>query len=829
MSSAKRILPVVLGIVALAAILVSALLWLGSDEGGDLRESAKHKKQAVQEVPTVQEGEIDSAVAQTDDSAERVAIERKDLFLAGRVIDKRTREPVKTFYIWAYAKPLVGERKSWKPVRIAKETVRDDRGAFCYRLEGGGLCTLHVSSSRYPRKSLENIKISMDEKPAEILIELDPGWSVSGRVVSDATGNPVEGAIVSANRGIGFLMTRPQEYREQFMHSVSDDMGRFILLGLKAGSRRIRAIHPDHGAGGADTLIGSGAEIEIRLEPGFAVYGTVRDDQDQLCEGAMVQILVGGAGGLNTFLLTDSKGSYRFFPVLPGQVHVWAKPPRNDKEGSSSWTSEIKSATIVDRDVEVNFGPGPNHIEWRGTFYGYDGKPQSRGLVRIDAARTEKRDSLERFSRSRSGWCDDEGRFRIGRILPGTYTVTLSLSNNGKVRDWKRITLKTPGFFEMDIRLPRLDAFGELKGVVVDSSSGGPPQADQCYVGVIPHNTTGRSRFTGRIDEEGRFHISDLPPGICDLEVQAEGYPTKMIRNILVPEGKSTVSIRIELDAGGELVVRLSGFSEEPRRNVQISTLKLPVAVADACDCQWWRLRNHDSEMSFRREAGDWLVRLAFKGDYSVEKSCTVVAGKRTEVVITPEDLLLSVESVSIAGRFLHVDATPIPGARLRFISMDMMQDTEYVSLAVETVTDSQGAFSAQGFRWGTWLAEYVSEDFRPILASFRIPHDSGDPFMLDLIFPDGTVSGALFDSATDMPIDARGPRWTVYLDADKTYTGGNVNGLWNRGEKLTLFGIPRGRYRVKIYAEGFKDHVSKPFDHPGTGNVDLGIITLER
>ena len=393
-----------------------------------------------------------------------------------------------------------------------------------------------------------------------------------------------------------------------------------------------------------------------------------------------------------------------------------------------------------------------------------------------------------------------------------------------------RNDLDPPGPFEGGKRPPRADAVGSIRGTIVDRRTGGPLKTDRCLVTALPHDLQGPEDLIKAEVDQGRFCIEGVQPGLCDLQVNAEGYIEKTVCRISVSEEKSPTIVRIELDSGGELLVRLEGFAREERGRVNISTLRSPRVIADDWTREWMVLGDGKSEMALTREAGEWLVLFAFDDDQTVEKKCTVIDGRTTEVVVTPQDLSpAKVSIIEVTGRFVHTDGSPIPGARLNFVLLDQLPDGGWPLSGGTALTDPDGVFSAGGFQWGSWGVEYYSDEQCINLPSFWIPKDSPDPFELDLVLPDGTVSGTACDGVTGLPLDESGPRLLIMLAVDDACFSGSMYRLWQKDGSFSLIGVHKGRYRITIDAKGFEDYFGEPFDHPGSGNVDLGHIRLER
>lgn len=814
--------------IVLAVGACGIVVWLAITGDGSKPEIRDDKSDSSPLQATIAETE-----ALADDSSpekvSRETIPTEGLFISGRVINKVTREPVTTYWLSIGRKPYPEEQTSKYFLRVARETIQNEDGRFVYKLDRESTCYVTVRSSRYPPMSLDNIKISPEEGSEEILIELDPGVQVSGRVVEDASDKPIAEAVVLPEGYLGSLLSRPSEYKEFVIHSMTDESGRFRLNGLEQKKYKISALHPDFAQGWTEAVVGEVDDIEIRLKPGFCIFGMVLNDAGEPCAGAVVDMFRGINAPLRVQVYTNANGSYRIPPILPGIARLFARPPPGESEESFGLAEDKKSVTIVDRDVEVNFGPLPEHVEWRGTFYGHDGKPQPKGQIKLESTKGDASDMAIRFSHDRTEYCDDTGQFVIRRLLPGKYKLSLMLSDGTRIRKWKHLTFDTPGLHEEDIRLPLIKGLGEIKGIVVDRHTGAPLLLQDYYIRAHWYKSSYADSRQGYLDEQGCFDITLLPSGYYGLHVWAKGYPSKSVRNIWVPVGGSSDEVRIELDAGGELRIRLSQFTEEVGKEFRVVRYLNRPGTSTSWSSDGRIRKDGTWKGEFQHEPGEWLVRLSFEGNQSVERSCTVHGGQTTELYIVPSDVSSSDVTVAVSGTLTRANGTPMPGAHLHFNYSEGVPNWRELELGRDVVTDSEGRFLLEGAYSGYWVATLMDESrYCPRLSKFRIPQEAQKPVELTLVLPDGTVSGILYNSKAGQPIAESSSKWFVIFRPLDGRIAGTGYGIWRTGSTFDLFGFPEGRYYFDLQVKGYADYESEVFHHPGTGNVDLGMIQLQ-
>jgi hypothetical protein len=164
-----------------------------------------------------------------------------------------------------------------------------------------------------------------------------PGTArIAGRVVAFGDeAAPVRRAIVLLSGGIA---------RSQSV--VTDDEGRFAFVGLPAGTFMLTATRPGFvpaaygartpGRPGTPLQLAAGqalGDLTIRMAPGAAIAGTVRDERGMPVPGAQIVVLHAGRrsvaagtapGAIDSDVVTDDLGNYRVWGLAPGAYLVGA-------------------------------------------------------------------------------------------------------------------------------------------------------------------------------------------------------------------------------------------------------------------------------------------------------------------------------------------------------------------------------------------------------------------------------------------------------------------------------------------------------------------------
>ena len=118
----------------------------------------------------------------------------------------------------------------------------------------------------------------------------EPGLTISGRVVDDATSEPVAGADILPFVIRGYHdrggKKRPR-MKTDGEPTITGEDGGFTVKGVKEGPHRVWARHPQYSECHADCEAGD-VDVEIRLCSGFRIFGIVRDIEGEPAVGVGV-------------------------------------------------------------------------------------------------------------------------------------------------------------------------------------------------------------------------------------------------------------------------------------------------------------------------------------------------------------------------------------------------------------------------------------------------------------------------------------------------------------------------------------------------------------
>jgi|GEM_PF-3596783 len=790
------------------------------------------------------------------------------LVIAGRVVDKRSGEPITSFDLKVVKRGRINS-SSLNQV-VVHCIVHDDEGTFRVPVSNNGTYHVHISSSRYDGMFRREIELSEgDERSQEMLFRLDPGWSLTGRVVDDESGEGVPGALVGhtwqfktgGRRSFSSDWTPWAPligFKEACPCAETDDAGRFTLSGLRTFKNPAQwsliaiAVHPDYAEGRATTAINSGNEVVIRLKHGARISGSVRDDTGKPIAGVMVI-----PEGLDIHLarpaFSSPDGTFRTAPVLPGEVHLHVGPPPGETAETFGFTREVETVSIGAEDVTVDFGPSDDLVTWRGTLFDRDGEPVAGGMVRANWIGSAPWLSLPLMDHGYSV-CDDNGRFARHKLPPGDYLVFIGFPGFSSKLTWDFIRFEKPGVVERDVYI----AGATICGTVIDGSTGEPLSSTPCTITAIHSASSSKQYCEAYTDEAGRFCLRGLIPGSFTIESRANGFLDGEKMLIEVEENQRVDDYEIVLDPGGILALNIEGFT------------KPALATFDICfdddngnrdDGGTFSISNSGSlQVPFRLKKGKWTALVCFNRLLFLDRQIVIERNKTTDLIIHPDDLRPASEyhagDIAISGRLGHFDGEPVPDAFVRLVKRPLPGREPPASLEAPTDRDGRFLFNTAGpGRWlvsVAWEHEEKHDDGELIpLPALVIPQDATDPFSIDLTLPGGSVRGRLIDRLTGAPprlpetwpaLRGRHAEHWDEQDRQDEITGEFRLRAFLRSAqnhhiascspgidgRLHFEWLPPGRYRLAVHARAYVDYLSEPFTLSPGQDLDLGAIALE-
>lgn len=738
-----------------------------------------------------------------------------EFFIEGQVIDKVTRQPVTAFHLYIKLR----EKDATGEGIIVNETFHDPEGRFHVAVGDGGHHVLRFHSSRHITAQSIKVDVPPTGRVKGLTVELDPGRSVCGKVVDDATGKPVAGVLVSypTSTGDTVLLWFQSGFSEYHPNVITDENGYFELSGFDDYQNYVAAVHPEYAQGIADA---TADEVEISLKKGFRVYGKAYDDNGDPAEGILIR-MSGNEHVLPSAVLTEEDGSFITPQAMPGILKLYAgNPPGMNHYNPGPWpkhpnfTHEWKLVEILDSDVEVNFGIPEEYVSWNGRLLTAQGEPVEDATVRTELEMWPQRVP------SKSTETNSEGKFGFVRLLPGLYSVSASWEDGTRFYEWKKYGLAPAGTIERDLRLPPTD----LRGEVVDARTGKRIVGETGLVYVWPQ-LQGNYDKRFRIYESGSFDLFGLEPGVYYLYAEIKNIGKSKFERVTIPAKRNDEVLRIELNPTGTVRFLLSDFDSIENQEFRMRFVSPDGSVSYGFgDTESWNSRSH----RYSHVAGKWKTAFIFYDLGVVETHYEVLAGQATDVVIHRNEVKKFDESLRVTGIVKRAYGQPLNDFEMCFYPFYVSPWAEKKEW-IGTKTDSEGRYVFLDLLPGEWSVSGRSAegDWLQFDSLWVSPHQEAD-VVLDIVLASGAVKGFLEDAFLSQPLSENQESWSVSLICIE---GGQhkFSYLRERGPcRFQIGNVPEGTYRIKVWAEGYKKYTTEAFSLEDGATVDIGRIALQ-
>ena len=381
---------------------------------------------------------------------------------------------------------------------------------------------------------------------AEYVLRLDGGaFRASGRVVADADGSPIAGAVVQS-------VFRPGRPAPDVVieRAVTGADGRFSVVPPPEGSLRAAA----RGFAPEETRIGEdGADVEIRLARGATVSGTVTSEEDGApVAGVTVRGLPGDYwAGLLTHASasTDAEGRYSLGDLPAGTVTVYVL--------DSAWVSRGLVETRARHgplSVELAAGASARldlvvermaRVEGRVTDAA--GRPVAGATVSAAWSRAPRgRHPLQSWAKGPRTLSGNDGRYALDPLLPGIPYALSAASGDSATAQESVPALPPGGTRTVDLRFAAQHA---LEVLVVEDRPGARPIPGASVQAFEDRFAAGDEVVT---DADGRARLDPAPPGTRGVQARAGGWSSSGIVPVRF-EGDTSpepVCVRIALRRG---------------------------------------------------------------------------------------------------------------------------------------------------------------------------------------------------------------------------------------------------------------------------------------
>ena len=400
---------------------------------------------------------------------------------------------------------------------------------------------------------------SDDHVPARQTLDVPPqGWEEPVVIALTAGGPGVTGTVRDVDSkpiaGVHISLYSPNPSWDATLHHRSTKSGAdggFRVSGLAPRQWNYSASNTGYAEAKGNFEVpesGDGASIEIVMQEGGVIRGTVLDAEDRPVPGRQILAIlsdvppvrldeaareerrkgVGNSSQDGKFRLNLPTGQYR---IISGQDLFRIRGAELKRLVSQAVTARTGDSGVVLR-VD-NMG----ELRGRVTFSG-EPKP---AVFHVDAGG------------NRQTFNADPGEFQMR--VEAEEEIETTLSAEGFARTQKKLVVPSGDTLDVDFVLERAR---NLSGRVLDAESGEPVQGAevQAVIDFSAQDWTGSRRVHTVISRpDGRFSVAGLGPGPYRVTAKATGYASHNHGIVNVPGGGDAQSVEIRLRAG----FRISG------------------------------------------------------------------------------------------------------------------------------------------------------------------------------------------------------------------------------------------------------------------------------
>jgi|GEM_PF-3362583 len=381
------------------------------------------------------------------------------------------------------------------------------------------------------------------------------------------------------------------------------------------------------------------------------------------------------------------------------------------------------------------------------------------------------------------------------------------------------VTFEAPGPIEKNLLL----AGSMVRGQVVDGSTGRPLQQKGIQIRAINRDSFDQNA-SGLTDSEGRFTVFELQPGVYHFHAQDPDLATGFVNNVEVASGEVIDDLMIPIPPSGKVLFRCFGFDKTEPIMIVFWDPATPNAVW-ASDVPY----NPETGLFERTcplRAGDWCVQIEVTGLGQTVREFTVFVSATVEVIVNRNDFEPYPGDITVIETLTGTDGIPLGDTPFCFYATGIPgADGAYSS--VEGRTGPDGAFSVSGFKPGLWYFRAEPPAGGQIeLEPIVILPDPPNPFACRLVAPRATIRAHLCNAATGKSLDARTRGSVCLIDPDRDLGVAEPRAFLEN--PLSMKWLPRGTYRLRIAARGYREYQSAPLVLVDGGTLALGRIDFE-
>lgn len=557
-----------------------------------------------------------------------------------------------------------------------------------------------VNAEGYTRFGRAGVDVPSGQR-IRLDISLTPELTLSG-IVYDAAGQPAANATVSVAEqqedggfqlGGGMRFSRrvainddgggPEIIEEGAdKRATTDTEGRFVVKGLGPGDYSVVANHREWAPSeAAPIMLGeqSVSDLEVVLRAGGRLTGTAFDAEGLVLSGGMVRLkksaggmrlpggmrvgggpshgpMGSGPGGDSLSAETGPDGKYEIVGILPGRYVAELTSPR--KSGGFGAMIMFEGMGGPEKGTAVTIEEGETAsldlaLAPTGTLRGRvteAGNPVSGVPVSLS-----KSDAMIPGFGGPSARTDDEGRFELADIEPGTYKM--SATPKGGARPITRtVEIDARRVTQEDVNLPSggitgrvtdTDSGDGIEGVVIevtpadrDDEPEAPVTRRAAFVAIqtsdsgpggVQSFTFGNEDEVVMTDSDGNYEVRYLDPADYEVAIRGGGVEAQSKDRVRVHPGGITDGVDFEATRGATLIVRARTSDDEPLHFLRATLTNEQTGEADS------QMEVGSPSITFEGLAPGSYQLSVSSGNSEGERAVTISSGEEKEITIDLE------------------------------------------------------------------------------------------------------------------------------------------------------------------------------------------------
>lgn len=580
-------------------------------------------------------------------------------------------------------------------------TITDGNGNYTVSNLAPGNYTVRASLNNYETSLQSATVTATDTTTVNFTLTQQPG-SVVGQITDALTTQPISTAAVSvsilqSNVLVGSVLV--------------DSDGNYSINGLSQGNYTLKISAPTYQTSSQGLTIYANtttvANVALQPQPG-AIAGTIIDQAtNQPLVGATVEIMQGSV--IFESVLTDANGTYVANQLAPGSYTV--------RVSATNYQTGTQNATVLanattSSNLQLMSDPG----SISGTVTDSTGTPLSGAFVVIKKGNVSVGSVVT----------DASGNYSVPGLAPGTYSVSVSLTNYQSAFNSIAVTANATS----QLSFALISQPGSCSGLVIDAITTQPIAS-----ATVDFLQNGFIVATVLSDANGNYTLDGLAPGQYTIRATVVNYQIASQGVAIFSNQTTNVNFALQPFPGSVAGIITDSQTSNAIANASIQIYQGQVLISE----------------------GSTDV----NGAYALS---SLSPGNYTAVISAPNYQSLTqgfaVQSNAAAGLNAALTANPatitgtvtdaLTSALLANASIQVLRGSTLIG---STLSDSSGLYTISGLALGSYTLSVLSTNYQSTTVSFIATASQTLTENIALNANPGSLSGNVTDSSTTTPL----------------------------------------------------------------------------